>query len=421
MTTSGPAIQDSREPAPRRPLEPRSTRLRLADLLAPIDAEAFHDRYWSRGVRFLSAPNAALVRKVKSVAAIENIDALLEHRTRDVATFGPGPVRGKVPAKEARAALDRGCNLYLTQVEESVPEVLDLFKGIAADLGAAPWQVTVEAFAGRAGGLSSRHYDHDINFQILLDGEKVWQLEPNLHIENPMQPFHPTQDANGRWTGFSEEGYASDPRMPLAFDPERSHEVTAVAGTALYLPRGVWHEVRSVTDTWGLNVVIKGVTWAEALTRALTARLHEDPRFRAYCEGYRGRTLCDAHGAARAKTFAALKEELVATLSELSLVDVELSPMGDRICGWVAEADAREVVCQDGSWLLAAPGLLETPIPLSAEAARIAAKLCSFRYPFRFKHARAALPDVSPEATYNLIALLAQKKLVFVRGPNDRP
>ena len=203
-----------------------------------------------------------------------------------------------------------------------------------------------------------------------------------------MQPFHPTQDANGRWTGFSEEGYASDPRLPLAFDRERSHQVTAAAGAVLYLPRGLWHETRSITDTWGLNVVIKGVTWAEALTRALTASLHEDPRFRAYCEGYRGRTLCDAHGAARAKTLAALKDELVATLSKLSLVDVNLSPMGDRLCAWVADADAREVVCREGSWFLGGSGgarsapsaerrershrgealLLPLPVPIQARA-----------------------------------------------------
>ena len=154
----------------------------------------------------------------------------------------------------------RGSNLYLPEVGEAVPEVRDLLKDVGVDLGVAPWQIAVEAFAGREGGVSSRHYDHDTNFQILLDGEKEWRLEPNVHIENPLKPFHPGASEATPWDGFEEEAYATDPRLPTAFDPEKSERVRAARGTTLYVPRGHWHETRSLTDTWGINVVVKGVT-----------------------------------------------------------------------------------------------------------------------------------------------------------------
>ncbi len=131
-----------------------------------------------------------------------------------------------------------------------------------------------------------------MTLQILLSGEKEWLVEENRNIRNPLASFHPIRDRRGEWIGMQEEAYADDTAMPRAF-AAGSQLVRAVAGTAMFLPRSVWHETRSLTDTWSVNIVIRSATRARALGRAMEIWLHRDPAFRAYCEGvvHGGRTL----------------------------------------------------------------------------------------------------------------------------------
>src|SRR5207344_58729 len=100
--------------------------------------------------------------------------------------------------------LPAGFNLYIRNVERSVPEAMALLMGVARDLGLPPGQVRLEAFAGSRGGISPRHYDGDANFQILLSGEKEWELEASSTIKNPLEPCVPQADPRRRWASFYE-------------------------------------------------------------------------------------------------------------------------------------------------------------------------------------------------------------------------
>jgi 50S ribosomal protein L16 3-hydroxylase len=388
----------------------------LADLVGPLGRESFLDDHWATGRLHLSRPEPSLVARLKSIDALASVEALLPRHRQDIRIFGPRSFRSTVSPEAALDFLAAGYNLYITGVEETVPEARPFLAGVARDLGMEPWQLHVEAFAGKAGGVSSRHYDHDVNFQLMLDGEKEWLLEENRNIRNPLQSFHPAGDAQGGWSGLREEAYADDPVMPPTFDPERSRRLRAVAGTTLFLPRGCWHETRSVTDTWSVNLVLRSVTWARAIGKALEVLLHRRPEFRAYVGGPgTGRVLPPAASAHQAETFRGLKQAAAAALDELTMDEAVLSLLAfiGQTYAWRAGAAGRAVVERANGWALAVPELLDQPLPLRDGTISTVRKLCALREPFTWAHLRSLAGDDSDAAgLHALISSLIEAGLV---------
>jgi Cupin-like domain len=359
------------------------------------------------------------VARLKSIQELPSVEALLSKHKQEVALFGPNSFRSKVSAEAALDFLPNGYNVYAFHVEETVPVAKEFLLDVARDLGVAPWQLELEAFAGTAGGVSSRHYDHDTNFQILLDGEKEWELEPNRHIQNPLLSFHPTRDRLGNWVGFHEEAYATDPAIQLSFDPARTLKLHARAGTVLFLPRAYWHQTHSLTNTWSLNVVIKGVTWATALGNALRGALHRHPQFRAYCEGvgYSGRMLSPSEVARNLELVGKLKEAAAAALADLAIDDLLLSYLNEEVYRWNPQAGTREVLQLESGWVLRVPGVLSDPLDLDDEVVPIMRRLAALRYPFTWAHARCICSDMNAISLCNLLTDLEDLELLS-RSPS---
>ena len=398
--------------APARP--------KLADLIAPLSTDGFLAEHWTVGRPHLSRASQELVARVKSIDALRTVDALIARHRQDIRVFGPGGFRSVVAPRAALDFLSQGYNLYITGVEETSPEARALLADVARDLRMAPWQLHVEAFAGRAGGISSRHYDHDVNFQILLDGEKEWLLEENRNIDNPLQSFHPSVSASGAWSGLREEAYASDPVMPTAFDPERSERLHARAGTTVFLPRGWWHETRSLTDTWSINLVLRSTTWARALAKALEIHLHRDPGFRAWCGGVpeRGEPLPASVRAHQLETFSGLKQAAAAALHQLTMDEAVLSllafiPYSYR---WVPRAAARAVIEGPGGWALQVPGVLPEPLAIDGRLVAAVRSLCALGEPFTWSHVRGLAHAVDAAELHALVTSLVAAGLLEVRS-----
>jgi hypothetical protein len=68
-------------------------------------------------------------------------------------------------------------------------------------------------------------------------------------------------------------------------------------GTAVFLPRGVWHTTATLTTSLSITVIFPLANWAQALTGKLLQRLLLDPKFRepAWCSPH---ALADAFAAA---------------------------------------------------------------------------------------------------------------------------
>ncbi|HMI87085.1 MAG TPA: cupin-like domain-containing protein [Polyangiaceae bacterium] len=346
------------------------------------------------------------------------VEAYLEAAKGEVAVFGPRGFRSRVPVASAIDFLEQGYNLYITGVEQTAPEAKELFLQLARDLGVAPWQLHLEAFAGRPGGISSRHYDHDINFQILLDGEKEWQIEENRNIVNPLSGFHPTRNADGQNVGFYDEPYAIDPEMPASFDLVRRQVLHAAAGTVLFLPRAYWHETRSITRTWAINIVIKGTTWAQALSRALQNRLHRFPEFRRYCEGlaYGGRTVGAGEAARAAEQFARLRKAATEAIAEIDREETTLA-LVRTVYRWSSKASNRGLLEESGNWHLEVPGLLDDPLEVDQPLVPVLDELVRLKYPFTWAQVQHLGAGVGTIALYNFLRDL--EDLELLERPRD--
>jgi hypothetical protein len=386
----------------------------LGDLVAPLQPSTFVREHWAPARPFLSATNPELISKLRAVSGLESVEALLSRHRRDVWLFG----RAKVPARSAQDFLRAGFNLYITNVESTVPEAKALFIEVAHALQVPPWQIHIEAFAGESGGVSSRHFDSDINFQILLDGTKEWTLEENRHIRNPLLPFQPQRTHDGGPQGFEEEAYAVKTPQPTSFDRERSQRLCATAGTILFLPRGYWHETRSLTRTWGVNVVINGLTWGTAFGLLVADALNQaDSEFRAFCNSLSlDDSSAGADGTSPEARFEAAKRVAMEKLAGASLEDVLLSRMGRERYAWTSLARGREVVKRDGAWALLVPDASDEPVTLPTEEAGAAAKkLCAFQGPFSWRHARYSTPEVDGSLLCALLAELVRLGLLASR------
>jgi 50S ribosomal protein L16 3-hydroxylase len=394
-------------------------RPRLADLVAPLSPEEFLTGPWASGRLHLARANSALVEQLKQIEALVSVEALLARHRRDVRVFGPDSSRALVPSSAALERLSDGHNLYITEVEKTVPEAHALLAELARDLAMAPWQLRVEAFAGRAGGLSSRHYDHDINFQIMLDGIKDWRLEENRNIRNPLQSFHPLVDERGTWSGLREEAYADDPDMPSGFDPERTVTLRAEPGTTVFLPRGWWHETRSLTDTWSINIVLRSTTWARAIARSIEIALHRRPELRAYCGGLAeaGAELPPGLRAHRLQAFAAAREAAHQALDEITADDAILSLQGfvDHSYSWTGAAEGRQVIEWGGAFFIHAQGDLADPLRIDRALVATAEKLCALREPFTWIHARSIGHDVNVVDLHRLLTRLVDSGLLELK------
>ena len=388
--------------------------LSLSELIAPLTVAEFKAKHWVSGVPFISQPSTSLIEKIKAIDGLRDLNALLPKLTGPVKLFGPKGFRSLVPAPVALDFIDHGYNLYIYAIEASLPSVTLAFADIAKELGFPPWQISIEAFAGRAGGISTRHYDHDINFQILLAGEKRWRLEPNANITNPLRSFHPKRNPDGTQGGFLEGAHAHDPVMPLAFDRARMTEVATTAGAVTFLPRGHWHEVDSVSDTWGINLVFKGTTWATAMSTAVLNRLHENPDFREYCAmiAYGSEQLSDADETRANAHFERLRVAAVTAITEMTRNEVALAPLV-TCYRWANGTKASALVTREGVTSLTVPGF-EEPIEIEAAVAPSLARLLSLGESFSWSDAFAVGRELGATGLHNLLTQLIASELLAV-------
>jgi ribosomal protein L16 Arg81 hydroxylase len=244
--------------------------------------------------------------------------------------------------------------------------------------------------------VSRRHFDHDINFQILLEGEKVWRFEENRHIVNPLRSYHP-----GRLPDlFSEEAYAGDTSFSTEFDSARETRLTARPGSVVFFPRGYWHEVQSLTDTWSINFIVRGLPWSDAIGSALAARLKRMPQFREY-----HRFSTDSGHIESSSSFAQLQAEAIKALGEMNADEVTLSQLTVRY-RWAETSSPRSVVVRDGRIELHLGA--DTPIEVEPALKPPLEKISGFQRSFSWHDALAVAGGIEPMGLYNLLEQLVE-------------
>jgi 50S ribosomal protein L16 3-hydroxylase len=381
--------------------------LGISDLLGSTTLSTFRDHHWTPEVPCVSRASAPLLAELRAIDALASVDALLALPRVEVMAIGLDGRRDEVSTSDAKRVLSSGCNLYIIKLDSDLPDLRQLVAPLVAPLGFTANQVAVEAFAGGAQQISPRHYDYDVNFQILLAGRKTWRVQRNRHIQNPLRSYRP--DLRGDASHFQEEAYSIGRRTPTS-DDDAWATYALDAGSVFFLPRGYWHEVTSETNTFALNIVLRGLTYTRALAAALAARLDRDPRFRAYLEGIEVGAELEP---ARTARFDTLRAIAVEQLAEISLEEAALTAYSSQRFAWVAAAAGRRVANDPPA--LHVPEVVDGPVPLSPELAAATAALAELRYVFTWDHALGVLAELGPVAARNLLESLLELELIEVR------
>ena len=181
---------------------------------------------------------------------------------------------------EAVDAYEHGFTCYLRSVEQYVPEI-DAVRREIADVLAIPEQfMTTELFCSERDSGVAMHSDYDVNFAMLVRGEKHWRLAPNETLEN--QPGiciagnkQPHPDVRKLTRGVD---------VPAAM-PEDHVKLTMGPGGVLFLPRGWWHDTHAVGECLQINFVMKGPQYADLAVAALRGVLLADASWRQFAYG----------------------------------------------------------------------------------------------------------------------------------------
>lgn len=227
-------------------------------LFPQVPQAAFFVDYWPET---LAVFHGALDRipEINQVTGLQSIDALL--------SVWPGLLRladrfggREVDAIQAKALYASGHHLAFSDAEQVFPVLKGVLERLRWDLhlpintfGRCP------VYASPDGVGEALHFDQNANFIIQIKGEKIWQLAPNRHLTRPTDRYttaQPIPSAELQMYGPAE--------LPTTL-PLDAQTVHMKPGSALFLPRGYWHQTQAVGESLSLNFTFDQPTWADLL------------------------------------------------------------------------------------------------------------------------------------------------------------
>ncbi len=249
----------------------------LAQLLSPESIESFRGAYWPASPFVTHSAQAAATR-ISQFPEMSAVPALIQSSRGPVSSLHP-----EQPAREHQRPADavqdylNGRTCYLRDIQRDIAGVRPVLSDIARHFGVPSRYVTAEMFCSATDSGVAMHSDYDINFALLVCGEKRWRIAPNEHIVNqpgvclpgPAQP-HPLV-----------RELTKDTLLPGSMPPG-SITITARPGTLLFLPRGWWHDTVATGECLQINFVIKGPQLIELLVGAISDNLARESAWREF-------------------------------------------------------------------------------------------------------------------------------------------
>ncbi|MEM7244054.1 MAG: cupin domain-containing protein [Acidobacteriota bacterium] len=337
-----------------------------------------------------------------TLPAMRDLGVLLGRLRKPVTIFGDKGFQTEVPAATARDLYERGDTLYITNVENAVPELRSPRAELAADLGVHPDHVSIEAFASKRSLGVPMHYDFDVNFNVQLRGTKTWRLAPNHHVVNPTESYH------AKATDDHGPPHARRP-LPRRM-PRNSETVELREGSVMFLPRGVWHETGVAGESFALNFTVQPPTWKNVVLEELDRRLGNLAEWRAYPLGLAG----DERSRARlARELATLLPDLARVVDGLDAESLlqSASVSGERF-HWPADASKslRDEGVRGSNWKLRVrrPNA-GAEIEVDTELLPLVQWLVDRPSAFTAQDARAACSSVAPDLVELTLAYLLKE------------
>lgn len=249
--------------------------LSLADLLGPIDRDAFFATYWERRPLVVHRAAPDYYRSVLTLADIDRLLFSHEQRypavrlakvgakispgrfTEDV-PWGGSAFSGVVQPDALLAEYRNGATIIVDALHRTWQPIGLLCKRLEVELN-HPTQVNCYLTPPSAQGFG-QHYDTHDAFILQIAGHKHWRIYASpLELPLASQPWDPGRHDVG----------------------ELIEEVDLQPGDLIYIPRGFVHEAMT-SDIPSLHVTlgISAYTWMDVFAEALN-RCRWDARFRA--------------------------------------------------------------------------------------------------------------------------------------------
>lgn len=196
-----------------------------------------------------------------------------------------GDDNGKRTMKEfaqtdAMQAYQDGWTCSIRAPHEAIPVVDEWRLALEAELNCP---VMCEAIASPKGEAVPKHYDGVELINIQLKGEKQWTIAENDSVQFPYISFFPGLERNPR-DGANGDQFIHDTGIAEQLSNEMpdfgTDTVTMLPGSALFLPRGYWHQTRCFSPSVSLVFVIKSLTSMDIALEALRHQLFRRPSLR---------------------------------------------------------------------------------------------------------------------------------------------
>lgn len=180
----------------------------------------------------------------------------------------------------ARQLYAAGHHLAFSDAEQVFPALKGMLERLRWDL-----QLPINTFgrcpvyASPHGAGEALHFDQNANFIVQLRGEKIWQLAPNRHLTRPTDRYttaQPIPSAELQLYGPAE--------LPNSLPPD-AETIHMRPGSALFLPRGYWHQTEAVGESLSLNFTFDQPTWADTMPPDMRQRLLVHAPWRALARG----------------------------------------------------------------------------------------------------------------------------------------
>jgi len=173
-----------------------------------------------------------------------------------------------IRAASASRLLQAGLNVSF--FEFNLPSLEPWLRSFASEVGISFQDLRLYAFAAPQGNKEGTdpHWDPNEVIQVQLQGTKVMQLAPNAHAVNP--------DIGLRsGVSYSEDLLTQFRDDPPLQPPKRWQTVTLRPGSAIYFPRGYWHQTLTRGPSFAVTFGFYWPTAYDVATSYLRARLRQ--------------------------------------------------------------------------------------------------------------------------------------------------
>lgn len=251
----------------------------LDALFSNVGEADFLERHWpyTWSVHHGSARRLGALVSAAELVDHESLLACHSGPTKALFTDAAGQ-HVEVPYATARALAPWrfGTPLCLGDLGASLPVVDEWRRDLASELGVPLDASTCGAFVAPRGGVVPRHFDNREVIVVQVRGRKRWLLEQNHDVCFPTQSWGPAVAWN--WDSYRELGSYFDP----ASRRQRGKEtvVEMAPGSALFLPRGMWHATEALEDSISLTFSFYTPSRVDRLLTELRSRLVASPEWR---------------------------------------------------------------------------------------------------------------------------------------------